>query len=114
MKGPTLSAQLASMAEMVADLEHRLSKAEAELAAANRLAAKAVAKRAREPAKAPKAATPTTVIGADEAAQLLGIHRTTLYEAAGRGEIPCRRIGRRFVFVRETLVAWLTSGGDAP
>jgi excisionase family DNA binding protein len=51
-----------------------------------------------------------TLITADEAAELLGIHRTTLYDGARRGEIPCRRIGRRFVFVRETLLAWLRQG----
>lgn len=48
-----------------------------------------------------------TPISAKEAAELLGIHRTTLYEAARRGEIPCRRVGRRYVFVRETLLDWL-------
>lgn len=48
-----------------------------------------------------------TLITADEAAELLGIHRTTLYDGARRGEIPCRRVGRRFVFVREALLAWL-------
>lgn len=53
-----------------------------------------------------KTANPT-VISAKEAAALLGIHLTTLYEAARRGEVPCRIIGRRFVFVRETLIAWM-------
>jgi excisionase family DNA binding protein len=48
-----------------------------------------------------------TVISASEAADLLGIHRTTLYEIAKRGEVPCRRIGRRFIFVRETLIEWM-------
>lgn len=50
-----------------------------------------------------------TVISAQEAADLLGIHRTTLYEAARRSEVPCRIIGRRFVFVRETLIDWMRS-----
>lgn len=50
-----------------------------------------------------------TLMTADEAAELLGIHRTTLYDGARRGEIPCRRVGRRFVFVRETLLDWLRS-----
>lgn len=51
-------------------------------------------------------ATPT-IISAKDAAVLLGIHHTTLYSAARNGEIPCRRIGRRFVFVREQLIDWL-------
>lgn len=56
-------------------------------------------------------ATPT-VISAKDAAALLGIHHTTLYDAARRGEVPCRIIGRRFVFVRETLVDWLREGSN--
>lgn len=48
-----------------------------------------------------------TIISADEAAKLLGINRNTLYEAANDGEIPCRRIRRKFLFVREVLIAWL-------
>jgi excisionase family DNA binding protein len=51
-----------------------------------------------------------TIITADEAAALLGIHRQSLYEAAGRGEIPCRRVGRRYIFVREHLIEWLRAG----
>lgn len=66
------------------------------------------------PVEIDQAADPTrentpTVVGAREAAALLGIHHTTLYDAAKRGEIPCRRIGRRFLFVREALVDWLLS-----
>jgi excisionase family DNA binding protein len=48
-----------------------------------------------------------TIIKASEAAALLGIHITTLYAAARQGEIPCRIIGRRFLFVRESLIDWL-------
>lgn len=51
--------------------------------------------------------TGPTIIPAKEAAAMLGIHLTTLYEAARRGEIPCQQIGRRFIFVREVLHAWL-------
>lgn len=35
------------------------------------------------------------VLSADEVAGLLGISRKLAYDAASRGEIPCRRIGRR-------------------
>lgn len=58
-------------------------------------------------AKRPK----ITIITAMEAAQLLGVHHTTVYEAAKRGDIPCRRIGRRYVFVRELIEQWLCGGG---
>ena len=54
-----------------------------------------------------------TLINVDEAAELLGLHRTTVYDGARRGEIPCRRVGRRFVFVRETLLAWLLDKDEA-
>lgn len=51
-----------------------------------------------------------TIITADAAAALLGVHRQSLYSAAGNGEIPCRRVGRRFIFVREHLIQWLRAG----
>jgi excisionase family DNA binding protein len=50
---------------------------------------------------------------ADEVAQLLGVARDTVYEAANRNEIPgALRIGRRLVFARATVLAWL--GNPAP
>lgn len=50
---------------------------------------------------------------ADEVARLLGVGRDTVYEAANRGEIPgALRIGRRLVFARAKLLAWL--GNPAP
>ena len=57
--------------------------------------------------------TTLTILTAKETAELLGLHHTTVYEAAQRGDIPCRRIGRRYVFVRETLEQWLLDGGLA-
>jgi excisionase family DNA binding protein len=48
-----------------------------------------------------------TIISADDAAKLLGINRNTLYAGANAGEVPCRRIGRKFLFVREVLIEWL-------
>ena len=47
------------------------------------------------------------VLTADEAAGFLRIERKTLYEAVNRGEVPHRRIGRRLLFGRRALVAWL-------
>jgi len=42
-----------------------------------------------------------------EAAQLLGISRTCAYEAAHRGELPVRTIGRRMVVPHAALLRLL-------
>jgi excisionase family DNA binding protein len=47
------------------------------------------------------------VMSVDEAALFLGVDRNTVYDAAGRGEIPHRRIGKRILLSRTQLVAWL-------
>jgi excisionase family DNA binding protein len=47
-----------------------------------------------------------------EAAQLLGISRATAYEAAHRGELPVRLIGRRMLVPRVALLRLLDQ--DAP
>jgi excisionase family DNA binding protein len=44
---------------------------------------------------------------ADELAKLLGVNRKSIYEAAARGEIPHRRLGRRLIFERVALLSWL-------
>jgi excisionase family DNA binding protein len=42
----------------------------------------------------------------DEVAADLGFDRKSVYAGAARGEIPHRRVGRRFVFSRRALDAW--------
>jgi len=42
-----------------------------------------------------------------EAATLIGIGRTAAYEAARRGELPTRRLGRRLVVPVPWLLEWL-------
>lgn len=42
-----------------------------------------------------------------ETGQLLGIGRSAAYEAARKGEIPSRRIGRRIIVPVPALLAWL-------
>jgi excisionase family DNA binding protein len=49
------------------------------------------------------------VLTAHEAAELLRISRWSLYEAANRGEVPHRRIGKRMLFSRRALMLWLSS-----
>ena len=47
------------------------------------------------------------VLTAEEAAALLGVSRWTLYSAANRHEVPHRRLGRRMLFSRRSLLLWL-------
>jgi excisionase family DNA binding protein len=44
---------------------------------------------------------------ADALAEFLGVNRKTVYEYASRNVIPCRRLGRRLVFSRAAILAWL-------
>ena len=44
---------------------------------------------------------------ADQLAKFLGVNRKTVYEYAMRGLIPHQRLGRRIVFSRSQVVAWL-------
>jgi len=50
-------------------------------------------------------------VSVEEAARLLGLGRTAAYEAARRGELPTRRLGRRIVIPVPLLLEWL---GVAP
>jgi excisionase family DNA binding protein len=49
------------------------------------------------------------VMDAEDVAAFLGVDRKTVYDYAARGEIPCRRLGKRLLFSRTALVAWLGS-----
>ncbi|MCC5954407.1 MAG: helix-turn-helix domain-containing protein [Acidimicrobiia bacterium] len=48
----------------------------------------------------------------EEAAALLGLGRSAAYEAARRGQIPTRRLGRRVVVPVPALLAWLGAEDD--
>lgn len=52
------------------------------------------------------------ILDADEVAEMLGVSRGLVYDGAGRGEIPCRRVGRRLLFSRRAIVAWLERAGE--
>ena len=57
----------------------------------------------------------TDVMTADEVAAYLGVDRNTVYEYATRGAIPHKRLGKRMLFRRGSIVAWFDSavvGGD--
>jgi excisionase family DNA binding protein len=45
----------------------------------------------------------------EETASLLGLGRTATYEAARRGQLPSRRLGRRVVVPVPALLEWLSA-----
>lgn len=47
------------------------------------------------------------ILCADDVAAWFGVDRKTVYNAAARGKIPCQRLGKRVLFSRAALVAWL-------
>jgi excisionase family DNA binding protein len=47
------------------------------------------------------------LLTADEAAELIRLPRSSVYELARNRRIPYVRIGRRILFVRGQLVTWL-------
>jgi excisionase family DNA binding protein len=49
------------------------------------------------------------VYTADELAAMLGCDRKTVYSAAERGQLPSRRLGRRVIFPRAAIDAWLAA-----
>ena len=46
-------------------------------------------------------------LSVEEVASLLGLGRTAAYEAARRGEIPSRKLGRRVIVPVPALLEWL-------
>jgi len=49
----------------------------------------------------------------DEVAALLGISRGVAYQCVNDGEIPAKRIGRRWVIPRAVFTAWLDEVDNA-
>ena len=54
-----------------------------------------------------------TVITAQAAAELLSISVQTLYKHAAAGRVPAKRLGGRWIFVREQLAEWLADTGES-
>ena len=52
-----------------------------------------------------RALTRRDVLSTTEVAELLGIRRSTVHELARRGDLPARRVGRRWLFLRDRLAA---------
>lgn len=59
-------------------------------------------------------ATPILVLSAAEVGSLLGLDQKSVYAAARRGEIPCRRVGRRYLFGRQAIETWLADPLSRP
>ena len=53
-----------------------------------------------------------STITVEEAASLLGIGRSAAYDAARRGQLPTRRLGRRLLVPVPAFLAWLGSTSD--
>lgn len=48
-----------------------------------------------------------SAMNVEKAAEFLGISKGTLYTRAANGEIPCKRIGDKYIFSKSALSAWL-------
>ena len=59
------------------------------------------------PVRAGDASMEHECMTACELASWLRVNRKTVYEYAARNVIPCRRLGRRLVFSRSAVAAWL-------
>jgi excisionase family DNA binding protein len=42
-----------------------------------------------------------------EVAELMGVHRNTVYKLANEGQIPCVRVRDRILFHKDVIEAWL-------
>jgi excisionase family DNA binding protein len=62
----------------------------------------------------PLRAAASDVMTADEAAAFLGVDRNTVYEYAARGVLPHQRLGKRVLFGRGALTAWLDASPYQP
>lgn len=57
---------------------------------------------------------PNEIIGLEAAAQLLMCCTEHLRQLAAKGQVPGRKVGRRWVFARAALIEWVSSSrGDA-
>lgn len=54
------------------------------------------------------------VMNPDEAAAFLRVNRKTVYEYVARRRIPHQRLGRRIIFSKAALLAWLNANYVEP
>ncbi len=53
------------------------------------------------------------VMTLEEGAAFLKVSETTVYQLARSGELPARKVGREWRFVKSQLVAYLNRGGES-
>lgn len=53
------------------------------------------------------------VMTLDDAADFLKISSTTIYQLVRAGEVPARKVGREWRFLKSQLVTYLKQGGDS-
>lgn len=59
-----------------------------------------------------ESSSPKEILCADEVAAWFGVDRKTVYNAVARGDVPHQRLGKRVLFHRSALVAWLMRQPD--
>ena len=62
----------------------------------------------------PPAGLSEPLLTADDAATLLRVRRSTVYELARTRRLPHVRVGRRILFVRSDLAAWVVANRVLP
>ena len=62
----------------------------------------------------PPAGLSEPLLTADDAAALLRVRRSTVYELARTRRLPHVRVGRRILFVRSDLAAWVVANRVLP
>jgi excisionase family DNA binding protein len=55
---------------------------------------------------------PAVFSGVEELTEYLGIGRQAAYQALRRGQVPCLRLGRRFIIPRAAVDEWLRRAGE--
>lgn len=67
-----------------------------------------------EPHAAPTAPPPARILTITEAAAFVGLAKATLYKFTSSGQIPHAKRGKKLVFEREALEAWLLQNQVRP
>lgn len=67
----------------------------------------------QRPASAEAPLLAPAVYTVEQAAELLGVARSTAYELVRDGRVPARRLGGRWVISRARFHAWLDADTDA-
>lgn len=58
--------------------------------------------------------SPIEILTGPQVAVLLGLDSKTVYASAARGELPARKLGRRWIFERGAILAWLRETRSEP